>query len=144
MSVQKIIRGNKWFVLGIMFLVLNVYAVYLLFERQPQRQDVKVSILSPQDNRVPSASDTALKWRFSADMVSGFGIGKWFGAGPVTFTPEVRGSFCWSQANELVFRPENGWPGCTEFTASLSEELRSLDARPLIEPRVLLSSFYWP
>ena len=135
MSIRQIVHGNRWFVLGVLFFVLNGYAVYLLCEKPPLVQDVKATMLSPSDGRVSSGSRTTLRWRFSANMVSGFGIGKWFDAGPVTFSPGVEGSFCWLQANELVFRPANGWRGCTEFTATLSEDLRGLDARPLTGPR---------
>jgi len=135
MRILRKLARNRWSILATSFLILNGYAVYRHCHRPRGPGKVTVELISPEDALVPSHSTSSLKWRFSADMVSGFGIGKWFDDGPVTFSPPVNGSFCWSEADELVFRPDDGWRGCTEFTADFSDGLRSLDSKGLTGPR---------
>ncbi len=69
MPVLKMLARHRWFVLAILFLVLNTCAVYLHANRQTVPQDVSVKLITPQDGCVASGSKDSLKWRFSTRMV---------------------------------------------------------------------------
>ncbi|MBI3987961.1 MAG: alpha-2-macroglobulin, partial [Lentisphaerae bacterium] len=121
-----------WFALALACLIVNAVGVVRVCRDKPAASSVKATLIAPPEGRLPPTG--ALRWRFSAAMVSGADTGRWTIIGPVSFQPDVKGSFCWTSPNELVFRPDQGWPACTPVAATLSADLRSLDLRPIATP----------
>ncbi|MCK4564709.1 MAG: hypothetical protein KAU94_08555, partial [Verrucomicrobia bacterium] len=118
--MKKLIVG---FIAGI--LLSTACFVPLLVWRVGKGNEIGVELVS---GCVGSGSTDVLRWRFSAEMVP---VEK-----PVEFSPDVEGTFRWTKPNELVFQPNEGWRGCTPFTATLSEGLRGVDLRALADPLI--------
>ena len=108
MSALESIRRNKWFILGTLFLLINGYVAYRHLQGPTSdKTPLTATLALPDDGVLTKRSMTTLKWTFSGDMVSGFGIGKWFdedpaAEAPVSIEPTVRGSFCWLWASTPV------------------------------------------
>ncbi len=124
-------KGHRWFVLGLCFLLLNGYAVFRWLGGQRNTGPVRASLVAPEDGMVESGSRDVVRWRFSSDMVAIDRIGQWMDSGPVLFSPGVKGEFCWTAASELSFRPSDGWAACVPFAAVFEDDLRSLEGKPL-------------
>ncbi len=129
MTAGRIINRYKWFVLAVLFLFINSYAVFLYSRSCHRRGPLRVALVEPTDGRVEG--EEHVRWRFSAPMVSEEDIGKWKQAGPVSLHPYLKGLFCWVTPDQLIFRPREEWPPCHAFTATLSDQLLSTDLRAI-------------
>ena len=136
MTVSRKLGQHRWFILAVLFLGLNSYGIYALTRTQRSRREATATLIEPENGRVASGSKAIVKWHFSADMVEDDATGKWQDDGPVDFSPIVAGSFCWVRPNELAFRPDRGWPGCTEFAAEFPGQLHSPGSAPLAGQRI--------
>ncbi|MDQ3624595.1 MAG: MG2 domain-containing protein, partial [Verrucomicrobiota bacterium] len=74
---------------------------------------------------------STLEFRFAEPMVAADRIGKRADVSPVTFLPEVQGSFTWLSQRSGVFTPEKGLPLSTTFQVTLREGLAKADGQPL-------------
>ncbi len=129
------LERNKWFILAVLFLGLNSWAV-LRLERPARRINGGYCLAAFEPGEGATvASNAAVAWRFNEAMVGPEAIGEWTESGPAVFAPEVRGRFRWTAADRLEFRPENNWPLCTPFTVSLDERLAGLSSRAVAAPR---------
>lgn len=134
MQIRHVLARNRWFVLGLLFLCINGYAVGLYRSWLKNGRDLRTELAAPKDGRVSGGDE--VRWRFSGDMVTPLVTGAWSAVGPVRFYPDVRGNFCWTRPRELTFRPEAEWKPCTDFKAAFSDELRGADFRPLADRKV--------
>ncbi len=133
--LKKLVISNRWFILACAFFVLNLYGIVLFTVRSNASRDVRVALDLPEDGIARKQQPIA--FRFSADMARTNEVGVWTHEGPVAFTPETAGKYCWQTPYELIFRPDAQWTTCAEYRAAVDDTLRSLDRRPLTEVRVL-------
>ena len=111
--------NNRWFVLGLAFLVLNAWAV--LRDKPPEviiegsdptamPWDAQVEkVDGPGKDRLLEARNE-IQWQFREDMVAEDATHIWQDGGPVLFNPPQAGLFCWKTPRTLAFRPEHSWP----------------------------------
>ncbi|MEI6809047.1 MAG: alpha-2-macroglobulin [bacterium] len=126
---MAIYSRNRWFILGILLIIVNAIAVLPAVWQWASPQFVSARMISPESGDLMGRDSLVVK--FTSDMVSHLETGKWERIGPVTMTPPAAGLFKWTGCDELVFKPDNDWPKCTELKASLIRGLRSTDSRPV-------------
>ncbi len=131
MSNGHFVVRNKWFILGLLFLFVNSYAMWLYRTSLKDGRGLRAELVVPRDGRV--SGQDVLRWRFSGDMVSPSATGVWSAAGPVQFFPDVPGSFCWAAPRELTFRPDGQWKPCSDFKMMFGNDVRGADLQPLID-----------
>ena len=118
--MKKLLIG---FIAGLLFSMACFVPLLLL--KNAKSKGLQASLVS---DHVASGSRDALHWNFSKEMIPT--------KDPVDFSPMVKGTFSWTHPTELTFVPEKGWRGCTTFTATLSDELRSTDGHALRKPHL--------
>jgi alpha-2-macroglobulin len=77
---------------------------------------------------VLESGNQELRWKFNCPVVAKDVIGKNLKEMPVKFTPNIEGSFFWTSANELVFRPNMEWNLNQFYEARLADKLINLAA----------------
>ncbi|MBN2684712.1 MAG: hypothetical protein JXR40_05490 [Pontiellaceae bacterium] len=123
-------KMNRWFFLALGFLIINAAAV-IVWLSDKEDPDVHAELITPKSGQVAADTRDELHWRFSADMVSSNQVGKAESTGPIIFSPEIKGDFKWISPREFSFRPTSPWKVCSPYSAVFTDELRSLDGRPL-------------
>ncbi len=134
MSDRLFAAHNRWFILGILFLLVNGYGVWLYRASLAEGRGLRATLTAPRSGCV--TGQDVLRWRFSADMVAPSATGVWSAAGPVKFLPDVQGAFGWATPRELVFRPDKEWKPCVNFKAIFSDELRGAGLEPLVDGNI--------
>jgi uncharacterized protein YfaS (alpha-2-macroglobulin family) len=116
---SPIAANNRWFVLGLAFLILNAWAILrdkppgVVIENQsppPVTWDTRIEKVEGSDQDVALAGRSEILWNFREDMVAEDATHTWLEAGPVLFNPPQAGMFCWKTPRILAFRPEGDWP----------------------------------
>jgi len=64
--------------------------------------------------------------QFTQDIVSDSALDSWTANPLITFTPEVKGMFKWTAANELTFSPSSGFAASTDYKAEISSAILSV------------------
>lgn len=129
MSLKAVMSSKKWYVLAVLFLVVNACGCFLIHLDLKKQRAVKARVVTPAHGLIQGRECLVL--RFSADMVPEDRINMPLETKPLTFHPAVPGSFWWSAPNTLCFEPAHAWPPCNEFVATFSDdrELVSADGR---------------
>ena len=130
-GAREMLHKSRWILLVLGFLLLNDIVIFQWKNHQREAPEIQVSFEVPENGELAAGSRDVLRWHFSADMVATNCIGKWAATGPVIFSPEVPGEFCWSAPDELSFRPLGHWRTCLAYSAVFLDGLNSLDGRPL-------------
>ena len=129
-------KRNRWFLLAVLFLLINGYGVFRVTEYlRRDTGSVRVVAVSHSDGDYLRKSDE-IRWDFSSEMAGPDEVDRWLEIGPVRFTPRVNGHFCWDRPDQLVFIPAQPWGYCRSLIATLDEELTSRDGRKLAGRRV--------
>ncbi len=68
-----------------------------------------------------------LVFKFNSDIVDESYLNRWDTTEYLKFSPSVKGRFQWTTPRELVFSPETGFQGNTNYSATLSPVLSSLN-----------------
>ena len=124
-------RGGRgrWFWLAVAFLCVNAWGVWRASGgARPGAVWVRDFLPGPEAHVEGAAP---LRWRFSAPMAAAAEIGRPPAETPVRFNPPVAGRFVWKSDRELTFTPDEPWPLCRAFEATLDEALADRRGRPI-------------
>ncbi len=129
-------KSNRWFWLAVLFLLINGYGVFRVTEYFRQAGGgVRVISVVPGEGKYLQRSDE-IQWVFSSEMAGPDEVDRWLEIGPVRFTPQVPGHFCWDRPDRLSFIPAQPWTACWTIIATLDEDLTSRDGKALAGKRV--------
>ena len=132
---------NRWFALGICFLMINAWAVLRNNDRpkvidavsqapgsESEEAPESIQIVDDQ-GEVVLAGKEDIRWDFPVDMVESSETHVWKFSGPVDFSPIQPGMFCWISQRSLVFKPEDSWPIGKTVRTIRNDRLLSLDGQ---------------
>ena len=116
-------RRDRWFVLGVLLLLVNARAVRQMSRGSPGGPwpSRVVAFEAGKDGVV--TGDEAIRWQFNTPVAEASDVGVWRAEGPATFQPVVQGRFCWLSDRVLAFEPAANWPLCTEYEVRLDREI---------------------
>lgn len=134
MPMRHVMRGNRWFVLAVLFLLVNTWGVVKWTSRPRAGVRYVAATFLPGENATLTGRTEAVSWEFSEAMVPAAALGPVADAAPVALSPAVPGVFAWERPDRLVFRPAGEWPECSRFTATLDRERRSLAGARMAPP----------
>ena len=130
MSFGKKVIKYRWFVLGLLFLVINSCAVWRYTKDAAEDSGISVSLAAGNDGLV-SGYDS-LSWKFSSAMVADDKVGTWItGTGPLVIEPAVAGRFSWVESDMLVFQPAAKWRDCSEYLVRFDEKLTGVNGEKI-------------
>ena len=132
-------NSNRWFALGICFLMLNAWAVLRKDDRpnvidavshesvtEAEESPESIQIVGDRGEVVLVGKDE-IRWDFPVDMVESSETHMWTFSGPVDFSPMQPGMFCWISQKSLIFKPEESWPIGRTVRTIRNDRLQSLD-----------------
>jgi uncharacterized protein YfaS (alpha-2-macroglobulin family) len=126
---------NKWFLLAVLFLMVNAWGVYRL--QPPGVHEDSRSVFAsfePGDGAIVSSNEV-LAWQFSEPVAHPAQVGRETSTGPVNIHPSVPGLFRWTAVDRLEFKPAAPWPECNAFTATFSPAFKGPSGKEMAPPR---------
>ena len=137
-SNQKRANRNRWFALGLGFLVLNAWAVLRM---QPPGSE-RVPVVAVEASRtlgtnkpLPPANllkqRGEVRWQFTEAMVEEDETHTWQEAGPFAFDPPHAGMFRWDTRTELIFKPRDNWPTGRTVRVRMVKPLRTVSGKEI-------------
>ncbi len=122
---EKVIK-YRWFVLGLLFLIINSFAVLRNVNNIANNPSIKAAFSAGDDGLVKGVAP--LSFKFSSAMVSGKNVGNWIaGTGPLLIEPAVAGRFSWTASDTLFFEPSEKWRDCSVYTVRFSDDLTGIN-----------------
>lgn len=76
---------------------------------------------------VIEAGNQQLHWKFRGPVVAKDAVGPTLKEAPITFSPTVEGSFCWTAVDELVFKPNLEWSFNQAYEARMVGDLANVE-----------------
>jgi uncharacterized protein YfaS (alpha-2-macroglobulin family) len=126
---NRISSNNKWFVLAVLFLIVNTYGV-IQVTTSAREGWIRVAKFSAGAKGLVRDREP-LAWIFSSAMALPEEIGHWTTEGPVSIEPAMPGRYCWVSERELKFEPVSAWQQCTPYRALMDDTLADLNGRTL-------------
>ncbi len=100
------------------FIVLVAIVMLTACSRKPENM---VSFVKNFNETVRTQQN--LIFTFNHDIIDSDKIGDWDSVEYVKFSPEVKGRFRWSAANELIFSPAKGFAPSTDYKGEFTKEV---------------------
>ncbi len=122
-NIREWIGRERWFVLAVLFLLLNTYGILRLTGRPlGHGGEIRITDVSPDPDR-PLTGRDQIRWTFNAGMTDDAGIGIGLPEDPFIFTPHVPGRYHWESPRTLVFVPASEWSPCRRYLADPTKDL---------------------
>jgi len=128
MSLRDV--GNRWFLLGLCFLVVNSFAVFHYIGHSSSAGSIRAVFSAGTDGLVRGRDPLVCDFSSAVAAADAVGV-RSAGCGPLRIVPAVAGSFCWESEKRLVFEPAENWRECTAYAVGFDDDFSAVNGEYL-------------
>ena len=125
---MKFLTQHRWFLLALLFLGINGFAIL-----RPRQSAERPKIEMTAGRQVTAGSAEPLRWHFTDAQDPA--------AERIEIEPSVAGEFQWESPHELVFLPDQSWPGCERYVATAGDQVFIFQSTPLALMQISQTSY---